>query len=256
MIADPYQRLQITALGCWANTLAGPTTSFLLSLGESSVLLDTGCDPIGRLIAFRVAPTTVDTLYLSHLHSDHAGGIANFVFTRDLFARKNSVRNSPLKVMAHETILEGARQLVQIQYPERNLPVDWISLKADETYSVDNSWDLKIFGNNHTVPCFGALLTSEYSSVAFTSDGAPSSSQSTAVRDSRILIGEAFALAAQRGADINRRGHSTAEDLSALAATAHCETVIPFHFDDNYSKDDERAALIAACSLGPLGVRN
>lgn len=254
MVPDPNQRLRITVLGCWANTLAGPTTSFLIRVGESSILLDAGCDPIGRLAAFNVAPAAVDTLYLSHLHSDHAGGVANFAFTRALFARREPEPSSRLKIVAQETILEGAQQLVRIQYPERDLPIDWIGLNEDETYSVNNSWKLAIFANDHTVTCFGALLASEHNSVAFTSDGAPSLSQTNAVKNSRILIGEAFGLAAQAGQDIHQRGHSTAEDLSALAAVARCEVIIPFHFDDKYSKHDDRALLMAACSLGNSAV--
>lgn len=65
---------------------------WVLRSGDRRIVVDTGydaaegrrrgrpilCDPGERLAAFGVRPETVDTLVVTHLHYDHAGGLALF----------------------------------------------------------------------------------------------------------------------------------------------------------------------------------
>jgi ribonuclease Z len=240
----------VIALGCWGNSFAGPTTSFLLEMGASRTLLDLGCDPIGRLQAMNIHPTSVDALYISHLHSDHSSGLANFLFTRGLLGRGHIPSPMKVKVFAHQSVLMGAREMVHIQYPERDLPVDWITIETGEAFSIGDGYNATIVPNLHTVPCFGLVVRYGAYCVAFTSDSAPSDLHRDVMADCDILIGEAFGLEAEVGSDIHRRGHSTAEDLAILAARTRCRLVVPFHFGQENSNLEKRLALLRACSVG------
>lgn len=50
-------------------------SAYLYSFGETRVLVDCG-EPVGRTLKMAgISPDAVDTLFLSHLHSDHIGGL-------------------------------------------------------------------------------------------------------------------------------------------------------------------------------------
>ena len=92
--ADPSPRLEWTTI---------PAVSFLIDTGAGYILFDTGCDPLGmsehwaesnknaspfvgaeggsaaeRLAALGVRPEDVGTVVMSHLHTDHSGGLHLF----------------------------------------------------------------------------------------------------------------------------------------------------------------------------------
>jgi ribonuclease Z len=250
MNSEPAPRASVIALGCWGNSFAGPTTSFLVDLGTSRALLDVGCDPVGRLRAMNIDPTCIESVYISHLHSDHSSGLANFLFTRGLLGRNKVPAPARAKVLAHHSVLQGARELVRIQYPERDLSVDWLAIDTEEVFPLDEANSVRIVSNLHTVPCFGLVVRNGAFCIAFTSDSAPSDSQLDAMAGCDLLIGEAFGLRAEVGSDIHRRGHSTAEDLAVLAAGTQCKRLVPFHFGQENSDPAKRRALLHACSFG------
>ena len=237
-------------VGCWANSLAGPTTSFLVSADGIRLLLDVGCDPVGSLRRLDIKPTDIDAIYVSHLHSDHSSGLANFIFTRGLLSRTVPPRTPSVMVLGQQDVLTGAAELVRIQYPERQLAVKWIPLEPLKNFDVTDTCTITIFASLHTVPCYGAIIYSGGLSVGFTSDTAPSPNHPEILAGCNVLIGEAFGLAADVGRDIHKRGHSTAEDLAVLAAATRCDTVIPFHFGPEYLNFEERSSLLVACSEG------
>lgn len=249
MAIDRNTEAKVNVLGCWAHSYAGPTTSFLVQAGSDAILLDVGCDPIGNIRRIGVAPTNVTAVYISHMHSDHASGIANFIFTRQLLGRGLADGIPTLKVIAHSNVLDGVRELLRCQYPERAFTLDWIAPKTRESTTLSPTIALEIFANTHTVPCFGAVIrVSEGPTIAFTSDTAPDASHPTIIAGSDVLIGECFDLGNLAGADIHKRGHSTAEDLAYLVEMISPRFVIPFHFDQKYNDDARRLDLLARCA--------
>lgn len=63
-----------------------PVNSYLVSLGNKRVLIDTGCGPTmgpelgrlpGRLREIGVAPEAIDVVLLTHIHPDHAMGLVD-----------------------------------------------------------------------------------------------------------------------------------------------------------------------------------
>lgn len=249
MAIDGSPETKVNVLGCWAHSYAGPTTSFLVQAGSDAILLDVGCDPIGNIRRIGAAPTDVTAVYISHLHSDHASGIANFIFTRQLLGRGLADDLPTLKVIAHSNVLDGVRELLRYQYPERAFALDWIAPKTRGSTTLSPTIALEIFANTHTVPCFGVVIrVSDGPTIAFTSDTAPDASHPAIIAGSDVLIGECFDLASLAGADIHKRGHSTAEDLAHLVEMTNPRFVIPFHFDQKYNEDGRRLDLLARCA--------
>lgn len=241
--------LTVTSVGCWAHTFAGPTTSFLVSSGNTNLLLDLGVNPIQRLRELNISPPMVSSVYISHMHSDHVGGFANFVFTRQLLGRAGR-GTSTLQVLAVGSILEDLQKILIIQYPERKFDIEWVSLEPMVAAPVSGGGMLTAVPNVHTVPCFGARVAIADSAIGFTSDTAPTVEHRKVYAGCSLLIGECFDLAESGGPNLHDRGHSSAEDLAELASAVQCSAVIPFHFDEKYHNETNRKHLMDRCSPG------
>ncbi len=62
-------------LGTGSGFSSLPNTSLLLNYKNSRVLIDFGFTGLKQLRTYRVSPDTIDALIITHMHSDHIGGI-------------------------------------------------------------------------------------------------------------------------------------------------------------------------------------
>ncbi|GAB2962242.1 MBL fold metallo-hydrolase [Saccharothrix stipae] len=243
--------IHMTTLGHWSNSNAGPTTSFHLAVDDAVVMLDVGLDPIGRLQANGLSPTDVTHVYVSHLHSDHVGGFANFVFTRSLLNREGDVPLLKLTVVGHPTILAGLQELLHLQYPERTFDLAWVEC-LDQPVALGGQLRMRLVETDHPVPCYGVVVETGRARIGFTADTGPVPTHERDFADCDILIGEAFGLTTDVGESIHRRGHMTAEDLGALVAATRPKFVVPFHFGQEYADAGRRAELLSACGAADV----
>lgn len=68
-----------------------------LSFGEERLLLDCGSTSMVAMARFGVDPAGVGTILLSHLHSDHIGGVFPFLFAASLHAARGR-RSRPVVI--------------------------------------------------------------------------------------------------------------------------------------------------------------
>jgi ribonuclease BN (tRNA processing enzyme) len=238
--------MRVTALGVWTHSHAGPTTSFYVQLDEVQILLDVGVDPIGRLRDMQINVTGCSHLYLSHLHADHSSGFSNFVFTRELLGRALEEGLPHLVVLGSPAVLEGGKDLLQVQYPDRNFTIDWVPLRDAVPTDLSESVTIVTAPTVHSVDCHACRILNKYGDVGFTADTAPFEPHVSFFSDCATLLGEAFGTDARVGATANDRGHSTAEDLGRLATACGASRVIPFHFGPENHDEAERSLLLAA----------
>ncbi len=62
-------------LGSGSGFSSLPNTSLLLNLRNTRVLIDFGFTGLNQLRRYKISPQTIDALIITHLHSDHTGGI-------------------------------------------------------------------------------------------------------------------------------------------------------------------------------------
>ena len=73
--------------------------SFLITVGDGKILLDTGWKPrvfLHNLAKLEVDPNGIDQLVLSHGHRDHTGGLAALL--------KSRTSSTPLRIIAHPEV--------------------------------------------------------------------------------------------------------------------------------------------------------
>jgi ribonuclease BN (tRNA processing enzyme) len=242
--------MKLTALGVWTHSYAGPTTSFYAEFDNARILIDTGTDPINRMRQLGISPTECSHLYLSHMHSDHSSGFSNFVFTRELLGRPAKDRLTPLKVLGSPPVIEGCQTLLKLQYPDRSFNILWVPLLAGKPTTISDGVVIETVSTIHPVDCHGCRISSRGVDLGFTADTAPMKEHADFFLDCAVLLGEAFGLEARVGMEVNKRGHSTAEDLGRLVVSCKARYVIPFHFGPECADATERAMLLDASRGG------
>jgi ribonuclease BN (tRNA processing enzyme) len=241
-------RQTVQVLGCWAHSGAGPTSSFLVTLADTQLLLDVGIDPITRLRAIGSDPTHITDVYLSHAHSDHSSGLANFVFTRQLLARQTRADLPHLRILGSDANLATAASLLGLEYPDRQFSVDYVGLVSGIT-NRQTGYSVATIDNVHSVPTTGIRVETPLGTLGYTSDSAPYPTQAEFYRHCDILIAEAFGSLDDVG-DVSDRGHSNALNFASMIADAKPGVAVPFHFGEQYLKPDAMAQLLAECSAG------
>ncbi len=119
------------------------TTSFLLECGASAM---TGIRQYG------IDPLKIDTIFISHLHGDHFGGLPFFF----LDAKYVSKRRTPLVLIGPKALQERVSILINTLYPGINLS----KLPFEIRYATLNQFQL-LSSNGVTVQAFPAKHSRE-----------------------------------------------------------------------------------------------
>lgn len=107
--------MELTVLGCGDAFGNGGrnNTSFLVTDGGESVLLDCGASTLIRLKHEQVNLESISTIIISHFHGDHYGGIPFFLICC-LFEHP---RKNPLTIAGPKGVEARVRNLQEAMYP-------------------------------------------------------------------------------------------------------------------------------------------
>ncbi|AXH96963.1 MBL fold metallo-hydrolase [Ornithinimicrobium avium] len=247
----------MTVLGCASNSASGPTTSFVVYANEKGLLIDTGVDPIGRLTYNREDVAQVSSVIVTHSHSDHCAGFANFVFTRQLLA-KNCDGIPPLQVYANRQTLNALDSQLKTQYPNREFDVIENEVIAGEAMRTPEGFTLVFLDSAHEVPAVSARITHDLHdwTIGIQSDSAPSNRFLKFFEGATVLVAEVHSLETDSGRlrRVHERGHSGLADAARLVEMVQPEVAIPFHLPSEFFSSAAAAATVAA-ALGEAGRR-
>lgn len=236
--------MKILPLGFWALSTIGETTSFLIDGKCFYLLLDSGLNPSLPLTKAGYKLTQISYLFISHSHSDHLQGFANFLFTRTVQERKFG-KAPILNVFANEINIKNCKNLLKIFYPERDFDVNWIIVKEGMEFDINNGYKIKFFKTDHTVKSLGACL--QYGSkkiISYTSDTILNNKLIESCKDSKLVLGECFGTKSDFGPILNKLKHMSAEDVGELAHKANIKKLVIFHMQGIYKKKKKSSQLI------------
>ncbi|MGA2990966.1 MAG: MBL fold metallo-hydrolase [Candidatus Korobacteraceae bacterium] len=113
-------------------------TCFYACGGASAFLVDCGASSMIALRKFGIDPNTVRTIFISHLHGDHFGGLPFFILDAQLVSR----RAGPLTVVWPPGVRERLLAAMEIFFPgstkvERSFAVDFRELEARVAQKVE-----------------------------------------------------------------------------------------------------------------------
>ena len=132
----PAQKLKVTLLGTGSPQPRmdrfGP--SILVEAGEKKLLFDCGRGAAQRIEQLRIPFTAIDTLFLTHLHSDHTVGIPDLWLTGWARGRKVPLEvwgpDGTRAMMSH--LAEAYQFDIQIRQVDDKLPLQGIAVVATD----------------------------------------------------------------------------------------------------------------------------
>jgi ribonuclease BN (tRNA processing enzyme) len=165
----------------------------LRAAGQAPVLLDCGATSLAALRACGLDPGEISTVFVSHLHGDHFGGLP-FLVLDGQFSR----RTSPLTVAGPPGTADRLRQAMEISFPgspgaHRRFRLDVIELAPGSAETVSGievtSWEVD---HPSGAPPLALRLGIAGTTIAYTGDTAWTENLAAAADRADLLIAEAY----------------------------------------------------------------
>ena len=269
--------MKITLLGTGspipAPNRAGPCT--LVQAGSQNLMVDCGRGALMRLMAAGVMPVMVDTLLITHLHSDHITDVNDLITTRWVM----SPVNTPLNVYGPpgtRSVIDALLRMLELDQQYRHdhhtdlrangpLTVNVTELGPDEAFSVG---DVRVttHATDHrpVKPTIGFRVEHDGKVVALAGDTVPCDGVDamcanadvyvqTVIREDLVNFVAGIVPTGSRFKDILDY-HSTVEQAAQTAARTGVRTLMLTHYVPPMQpgQEDEWRALAAAHYSGNI----
>lgn len=237
---------QLTLLGTGnAGALARYNTCFLLRTPAHTLLVDGGGGNtiLERLRSVGLSPTQVDSVFLTHAHSDHLLGLV-WIVRQFLTAVKNGKYSGSLPILGHQLALESLKTVCQLTLSSKDRPyleknIEWRILEDGQELQLGDlhllAFDIhstkdRQFGFSATLPSGRKLVC--LGDEPFNERNRPQ------VEGANYLLCEAFCLYKDRQIfKPYAKNHSTALDAGRVAQGLGVENLILYHTEDRTQKD-------------------
>jgi ribonuclease BN (tRNA processing enzyme) len=174
--------LKMTFLGAGAAfTIGGGNfqSNVLLECNDDSLLIDAGADLRFSLFASNRSYYDIHKIYISHLHSDHIGGLEWLALTTyfddvylgkpTLFASENIIRG------LWEHSLAGGLSTLAYKEPSLNNFFNVHVIGEEHTFNWQNIQfkliqAIHVYNNYHLVPCYGLLFSYGSTRIFYSAD--------------------------------------------------------------------------------------
>lgn len=164
-------RLTILGSGTMMPTQQRHPSAYLLELGERRILLDMGHTTLARLVDRGIDLHSIDTVFLSHFHTDHSADAFPMIHARwvdDIYTHNPS---RPLTLVGPLGLEERWKKWREIHWlePQEHYPLEF--LEGPRSFSVGGA-EFEIFEVKH-VPwfqCTGIKVSFEGKTLLYTGD--------------------------------------------------------------------------------------
>ena len=248
----------------------GPST--LIFTEKQKILIDAGSGVTQRLSEFGLAPSEIDVILITHLHSDHIVDLYQIYISG-----WHTGRTKPFKIVGPKGIKKFFDKTVEAYSDELNLRVDWekrpnhegldIEITEIEKEFVYESMDIKITSievqHQPVEPAYGYQVFVEDKKITYSGDTRYSINLEEASKDADYLIHEVFVSLnfddkrMTQDTLVNvKEYHSTPEDVGTLAQAANVKKLILNHFVPPVFDEESLKAEISQYYDGEIIVGN
>lgn len=188
--------MQVTIIGCGDAFGAGGRlqTSFCVRSGASTFLIDCGATSLIGMRRLGISPNDIDTVFVSHLHGDHFGGLPWFMID----AKYASNRTRPLVVAGPKGIEARFATLAEALYPntcgaERGFDLTFVEYEEQKPLEL-NGVTVTPFEVKHPsgAPPYALRFNVDGKVLSFTGDTGWVETLFAVARDADLFISECF----------------------------------------------------------------
>jgi len=228
----------------------GPST--LISTEKQKILIDAGSGVTQRLSEFGLAPSEIDVILITHLHSDHIVDLYQLYISG-----WHTGRTKPFKIVGPKGIKKFFDKTVEAYSDELNLRVDWEKRPNHEGLDIEITEIEKEF----VYESMGIKITDK--KITYSGDTRYSINLEEASKDADYLIHEVFVSLnfddkrMTQDTLVNvKEYHSTPEDVGTLAQAANVKKLILNHFVPPVFDEESLKAEISQYYDGEIIVGN
>jgi ribonuclease BN (tRNA processing enzyme) len=169
-------------------------TCFLVQGTETSFLIDCGASSLIAMRQQGVDPNTIRTIFISHLHGDHFGGLPFLILDAQFYSR----RTTPLTLVGPAGFNERLTQAMEVFFPgsstaKRKFAMDLVELAAGKTREV-NGVTVSAAEVRHAcgAPPLALRLTHDGKTIAYSGDTEWTDALIGIARDADLFLIEAL----------------------------------------------------------------
>ncbi|WP_419419855.1 MBL fold metallo-hydrolase [Legionella sp. D16C41] len=174
--------LTITFLGTGAAFTVGKDnfqSNVLLESNHDSLLIDAGTDLRFSLFALNRSYRDIRNVYISHLHSDHIGGLEwlalSTYFDEDYQQKPTLFVSAKIVDELWEHSLVGGLSTLTYQKPSLSTYFDVVTIGNEHSFTWQNIQFrliqvIHVYNNYQLVPCYGLLFTHGATRIFYSTD--------------------------------------------------------------------------------------
>jgi ribonuclease BN (tRNA processing enzyme) len=187
-------RLQFVGCGDAFGSGGRFNTCFRVERPGGDFLIDCGASSMVALRQLGVDPNTIRTIFISHLHGDHFGGLPFFILDAQFYSR----RREPLTIVGPPGLGERLTQAMEVFFPgsstaRRRFEVDVREIAPGSSLTVDGV-RLEAIEVKHAcgAPPLGLRLSSDGKTIAYSGDSEWTEALAEIGRGADLFIVEAL----------------------------------------------------------------
>ncbi|MCJ2077611.1 MBL fold metallo-hydrolase [Methylobacterium sp. E-016] len=188
--------MELRVLGCGDAFGSGGRlhTCFHVEASTTRFLIDCGASALIAMRRFAVDPNGIETVFLTHLHGDHFGGLPFLILDAQLVSR----RTTPLTIVGPPGLRGRLPALMEAMFPgsskvERKFALQVVEIEP-ETPTEVNGVEVRAFQVKHPSgsPSFALRLTFRGKVICYTGDTEWVDALIPAALGADLLIAEAY----------------------------------------------------------------
>ena len=212
--------MRLRVLGCGDAFGSGGrfNTCFAVEASSTRFLVDCGASALIAMRRFGVDPNGIATVFLTHLHGDHFGGLPFLILDAQLVSR----RTTPLTIAGPPGLRERLPELMEAMFPgsstvARKFELRLIEVQAEADTEIDGVTVVAFVVRHPSgAPAYALRLACEGKVLCYTGDTEWVDALVTAARGADLLIAEAYT--AERPVPYHLDGATLLRHLPEIAA--------------------------------------
>ena len=189
--------MELIFLGCGDAFGSGGrfNTCFHFMTQETCFLVDCGASSLISMKRFGVARNSIETIFVTHFHADHFGGIPFFILDAQFFSK----RETPLTIVGPEGLKSWFERVMETAFPgsaaaQRKFEVRLVEIAPDRPISINgvNVLAARVRHGPVEGPFLAYRLMVDGKSIAYTGDTEWIDSLIKVCKGADLLISEAY----------------------------------------------------------------
>jgi ribonuclease Z len=147
--------LFILGSGSATPTLSRNPSAQLLRLNQTDVLIDCGEGAQLQMLRFRLKPSRIRAIFISHMHGDHYLGLPGLISSMHLMGRKER-----LTVYGPPELWPILDEQFRVSETQLRFPLHFVAIEGDGLQCLTDIGGFQVFSFplNHRIPCHGFLF--------------------------------------------------------------------------------------------------